>query len=445
MNMDIELSGHFSYRRIIKSVIPSILMVLVSSVYGVFDGLFVSNFAGSTAFAAINLVMPVLIITGAVGFMIGTGGGALVSKTKGEGDNEKANRQFSLLIWIALVCGMILAVIVFIFFPNIVVWLGADDNMMRDCVLYGRVSLIALPFYILQMVFQPFFMAAEKPMLGTKLSVICGVINIIGDALFVGLWRCGVIGAAIATGLGQMVGCVYPLIYFSSKKNTSSLSITKCSWDSKTILKSCSNGISEYVGNIAFCIVSLCYNLQLMSYIGENGVSAYGVVMYVGMIFVSAFMGFSIAMTPVVGFHYGAQNKEELHSLLKKSIVIMFSFGVILFLLAQLTATATTRIFVGYDQELMNLTLWAYRIYSINFVLCGINMFVSAFFTGLNNGFVSALGATARSLVFELGCVFVVPMIFGIDGIWMSVNIAEFLSCIFSFTLLAIFRKRYGY
>lgn len=270
MNMDIELSGHFSYRRIIKSVIPSILMVLVSSVYGVFDGLFVSNFAGSTAFAAINLVMPVLIITGAVGFMIGTGGAALVSKTKGEGDNEKANRQFSLLIWVALVCGIILAVIVFIFFPDIVVWLGADDNMMRDCVLYGRVSLIALPFYILQMVFQPFFMAAEKPMLGTKLSVICGVINIIGDALFVGLWRWGVIGAAIATGLGQMVGCVYPLIYFSSKKNTSSLSITKCSWDSKTILKSCSNGISEYVGNIAFCIVSLCYNLQLMSYIGRT-------------------------------------------------------------------------------------------------------------------------------------------------------------------------------
>lgn len=443
--MDIELSGHFTNRRILQSVFPSILMMLVVSVYGIVDGLFVSNFAGTTAFAAVNFVMPILMISGSLGIMIGTGGSALISKTMGEGDPNKANRIFSMLIRFALVLGIIISVLFFFLLPNLVSLLGADEGMFSPCVLYGRFCLLAMPAFMLQMAFHSLFMTAEEPQMGTSLSIACGVVNIIGDALFVGLLGMGVVGAALATGIAQLVGGFYPIYYFSSRRNTSSLKMVPAPFEWKHIGQACMNGISEYVGNIAFSVVSMGYNFQLMHYIGQNGVSAYGVIMYVGMIFVSIFVGYNIGITPIIGYHFGAQNHAELHNLLRRSLWLTFLIGGLVVILCQVSASATSRIFVGYDLVLFQLTTKAYRIYCFSFLLCGVNMFVSALFTALNNGLISAVAAICRSLVFELGCVFLIPLLFGIDGIWMAVNVAEFLTCILCGVLVLSFRHRYNY
>lgn len=443
--MKIELSGHFDNRRIIRSVTPSILMMLVVSVYSIVDGLFVSNFAGTTAFAAVNLVMPILMITGSLGVMIGTGGSALISKTMGEGDVDNANRIFSMLIQFALFASVLLTILIYFFLPSIVRWMGSDEAMFQPCVTYGRLCLLAMPAFVLQMAFHSLFMTAEKPQIGTTLSIVCGVVNIIGDAIFVGLFRWGVIGAAIATGIAQIVGGFFPIYYFLSHNNTSSLKLVYSRLEWKHIGKACLNGVSEYVGNIAFSVVCMGYNFQLMRHVGQMGVSAYGVIMYVGMIFCSCFIGYNIGITPIIGYHYGAKNHNEMHNLLVRSFLLTFLLGLLILVVCEITASFTTRIFVGYDAELFSFTTKAYRIYVFSFLLCGVNMFVSALFTSLNNGLISAVAAICRSLVFELGCVFVIPMIFGIDGIWMAVNVAEFLTCILCVGLVLTFRKRYGY
>lgn len=443
--MNIELSGHFNYRRIVLSVMPSIAMMVVTSVYGIVDGLFVSNFAGTTAFASVNLVWPALMIVGALGMMVGTGGSALISKTMGEGDADKANAIFTMLVKFDGIIGIALSALLFVFFPSIARWLGASSEMMPYCITYGRVLLTMMPAYILQCSFSSLYMTAEKPQLGTIMSIVCGVANVIGDALFIGLLGWGITGAALATGLAQVVGAAFPLLYFSSRRNSSQLKLVKSPIVWHHILKTCTNGISEYVGNIAFSLVSVCYNLQLMRYVGENGVSAYGVIMYVGFVFFAIFCGYNIGITPIIGYHYGAQNHKELHNLLKRSLVLMFVLGTLITGISEATGRWTSAIFVGYDPELLDLTTRAYRIYMLSFVLGGVNVFVSALFTALNNGLISAIAALARSLVFELGCVFILPLIFGIDGIWMAVTIAETLTFILCLVLVLAFRKRYHY
>ena len=437
--MNIELTGHYNHRRIIRSVLPSIGMVLITSVYSIVDGFFVANFAGKTGFAAINLTFPAIMMIGSLGLMIGSGGAALVAKIKGEGYPEKANRVFTMLVQFGLVLGVVLGVVLAIGAPTVARWLGADEPMMEECVTYIRLNMIGMPGFVLQCAFQSFYMAAERPQLGTLMSVVAGVTNIVLDAILVWALGLGVAGAAIATAAGCLVGGLFPVFYFSSSRNKGSLHIkpTRIMWP--YIGKACTNGLSEYVGSIAMNIVTMCYNLQLMHYLGEDGVSAYGVVMYIAFIFAAVFIGYNIGITPIIGYHYGAGDVREQRSLFYKSLTIISVLGVLMTLSAELFAGPLARVFVGYDEGLTTLTIRAMRLYMLAFLISGSNMFVSALFTGLNNGVVSAVAAFTRTLVFELACVWTLPALFGIDGIWFSWGIAEVLSLILSSFLIICF------
>ena len=437
--MNIELSGHYSHWRIIRSVLPSIGMVLITSIYSIVDGFFVANFAGKTGFAAVNLTFPAIMMIGSLGLMIGSGGGALVAKIKGEGYPEKANRVFTMLVQFGLAVGITLGALLALTAPTVARLLGADEPMMDECVTYIRLNMIGMPGFVLQCAFQSFYMAAERPQLGTLMSIVAGVTNIVLDAVLVWALGMGVAGAAIATSAGCLVGGLFPVFYFASRRNRGSLRImpTRIIW--RYIGKACTNGLSEYVGSIAMNIVTICYNLQLMRFIGEDGVSAFGVVMYIAFIFAAVFIGYNIGITPIIGYHYGASDVKEQRSLMLKSFTIIGITGIIMALASELFARPMSSIFVGYDEGLMALTVKAMRLYMLAFLISGCNMFVSALFTGLNNGVVSAVSAFTRTLVFELACVWLLPALLGINGIWLSWPIAELLSLFLSAFLLARF------
>ncbi len=434
--MDIALSGHYGYRRIVRSVLPSIGMVLVTSVYSIVDGFFVSNYAGKSGFAAVNLMWPAMMLLGSVGLMVGTGGAALVSKIKGEGYPSKADRVFSMLVQFALLAGLVMGASFALLARPAALLLGADEGMLRECVLYTRLCMVGMPGFVLQMAFQSFYMAGERPQLGTVMAVVSGVVNIALDALFVWLMGWGVAGAAVATAASQLVGGLYPLYYFLSVRNRSSIRLLRTRWMGHYIRKACANGLSEYVGNIAMSVVSIVYNLQLMRHMGEDGVAAYGILMYLGFIFAALFIGYNIGITPVIGYHFGAGDVAEQRSLLRKSLVLTGVAGVAITLTAELLSGPLAHLFVGYDAALTALTTRAIRVYMLCFLICGWNMFVSALFTGLNNGVVSAVAAFARALVFELGAVLLLPPLVGIDGIWWAVNVAEVLALLLSAALV---------
>ena len=426
--MNIELSGHYTYGRIVRSVLPSIAMVLVTSVYSIVDGFFVANFAGKSGFAAINLTFPVIMMIGSLGLMIGSGGGALVAKLKGEGYSQKANRVFTMLVWFGLAVGVTLGAVLAVFAPLVSRWLGADEAMMDECIVYIRLNMIGMPGFVLQCAFQSFYMAAERPQLGTLMSVVAGVTNIVLDALLVWALGMGVAGAAIATAAGCLVGGLFPVYYFSSHRNRGSLRLVRTRMLWPYVGKACSNGMSEYVANIAMNIVTICYNLQLIRHLGEDGVSAFGVLMYIAFIFVAVFIGYNIGITPIIGYHYGACDLNEQRLLLRKSLTLIAVAGVLMTTVAEVFADPLARIFVGYDENLTELTVKAMRLYFPAMLICGWNMFASALFTGLNNGVVSAVAAFARTLGFELICVWLIPVFLGINGIWVSWGIAELLS-----------------
>jgi putative MATE family efflux protein len=440
------MEGHYGYRRILKEMWPMVLMLMVTSVYSIVDGWFISNFAGSTAFAAMNIIWPAIAIISALGLMVGAGGSALVSKTFGEGDDERANHIFTMLIRLTFIAGAVISAALFVVMKPLAAALGAEGEMVRYAVIYGRILTAALPVYMLQMAMQPFFMVAGRPELGTITSIACGLTNIALDALFVAGLGWGLTGAAVATAASFIVGGCIPVSFFASKRNKTPLHFLKDSrYEWPAIGKSLSNGLSEFVGNISFNIVGICYNLQLMKYIGENGVSAYGVLMYVGFIFGSVFIGYNMGISQVISYKYGAGDKAELRSLLRKSCALVAVAGIVITATVELLAPLLSRLFVGYYPALRDLTTYALHIYMISFLICGFNMFASAWFTALNNGPVSAVISFTRTLVFELGCVFILPLLFGIDGIWVAVNVAEVLALILSAALVLGLRKRYGY
>ncbi len=419
-------------------------MMIFTSIYGVVDGFFVSNFVGKTSFAAVNFIMPFLMILGCIGFMFGTGGGALIAKTMGEGKQEKANQLFSLFIYVSLACSIVIMILGIAFVRPVASILGAEDSMLDNCVLYGRVILIALPAYILQYEFQSFFITAQKPQLGLIVTVAAGVANMIGDALFVAILQWGLVGAAAATALSQIIGGVIPFIYFS-RKNTSLLHLTKTKYDGKALLKACTNGSSELMSNISMSIVSMLYNVQLMKYAGEDGVSAYGVLMYVNLIFLAAFIGYSVGSAPIISYHYGAENHKELKSLLRKSLVVIGVFSIAMLLFAEVMAKPLAMIFVGYDQELLKLTLRGFSIFSFSFLFAGIAIFGSSFFTALNNGLISAMISFLRTLVFQIAAVLIFPLFLEIDGIWISIVAAEIMAALVTTLFLIGKRSSYHY
>ncbi len=444
MKNHIKLSDHFNCTRLLRFVFPSIIMMLFTSVYGVVDGLFVSNFAGKTSFAAINLVMPFVMILGGIGFMLGTGGTALVSKTLGEGDNQKANRYFSMIIIFTLILGIFLTALGIIFIRPVALFLGATPGMIDDCVLYGRIVTGFTFAFMLQNVFQSFLIAAEKPKFGLVTTIAAGVTNIILDWLFVAVFKWGVAGAAIATGISQCVGGIIPLVYFL-RPNKSRLRLVAAPLKLKPLLIACGNGSSELMSNISSSVVSMVYNFQLLKYLGENGISAYGVLMYVQFIFVAIYIGYSIGVAPIVGYHFGAQNHAELKNLLKISTLLMIFSGIALTASALLLSSPLAHIFVGYDKELFNLTCHAFKLFSFAFLFAGFNIFASSFFTALSNGGISAAISFLRTLLFQTSSVLFLPLIFGVDGIWYAITAAEiFASCI-SVLFLVMNRKKYKY
>ena len=440
----IRLSDHFSYSNLLHFTLPSICMMVFTSIYGVVDGLFVSNFAGKTPFAAVNLVMPFIMILGGMGFMIGTGGTALVSKLMGEGKKDEANSTFSMMVLFTLLLGIVLSAVGFLTMRPVSYFLGATDAMIDDCVLYGRIVTGFTFAFMLQNVFQSFFIAAKKPRLGLIVTVAAGVTNMVLDALFIAVFNWGVAGAAIATGLSQCVGGVLPLIYFL-RPNDSLLRMRPTSLRLRPILQACGNGSSELMSNISSSLVGMLYNFQLMRLIGEDGVSAYGVLMYVQFIFVAIFIGYSIGCAPVVSFHFGAQNHSELKSLLRKSTLLMASGGVLLTIAALLLAAPLARLFVGYDAGLFELTSHAFRLFSWSFLLAGFNIFASGFFTALNNGAISAAISFLRTLVFQTASVLILPLLLDVDGIWWAITVAEIFAFLISLMFLYLKRNKYHY
>lgn len=443
--MKVRLEGHYGYSRLILSAMPGVLMMIVISIYSIVDGIFVSNLVGTTAFAALNLIWPPIAVVGAFGTMVGTGGSALVSKTMGEGREEEARRIFSMVVGFIFLLSVILAVPLYVSMGHIAILLGAEGDMVEQCVIYGRICAIGLPFFMMQMGLQPFYMVAEKPQLGTILSVLCGFVNMGLDALFIAGFGWGLAGAAAASMVACFVGSAVPVCYFASKGNSSRLRFRTVAFVWKHIADSASNGLSEFVGSISFNVLAMCYNLQLMNSYGEDGVAAYSVMLYIGYIFFAFFAGYNMTVTPLVGYNYGADDKKELHSLLMHSLKLMFCLGALMFLLAEAIAVPASRVFVGYDESLLSLTVHAMRIYMPSILLSGITLFSSAWFTGLGNGPVSALISFCRMFVFELGCVFLLPLLFGVEGIWFAVDVAEVLSVLLCAVLLLRFRPRYGY
>lgn len=442
--MNIQLSDHFTYRRLIRFVIPSVAMMILTSIYGVVDGLFVSNFVGKTAFAAVNLVIPFTLVLGAFGFMLGTGGTALVAKTLGEGKQEEANRIFSMLIYFAIGLGLVLTIFGIAVLKRIVIKMGADDAMLRHCMIYGRIVLLGIPFYMLQNMFQNFLIAAEKPQLGLIVTIAAGVTNMVLDALFIAVLGWGVAGAAVATALGQCVGGLIPFVYFA-RKNSSKLSLVKTRLMGGALFHACTNGSSELVSNVSMSLVGMLYNLQLMKFAGENGVAAYGVIMYVNFIFIAIFLGYAYGSAPIVAFNYGARRTEELQNVLKKSLKLILGTGISLFLIATVFAGVLSGLFVGYDAELYRLTVRGFHLYAISFLLCGFNIYGSSFFTALNNGVVSAAISFLRTVVFEVAAVLILPLFFGLDGVWCAITVAELASILITIGAFSALRRRYQY
>lgn len=446
MKQRIQLSDHFTYGRLLRFTLPSIGMMIFTSIYSVVDGFFISNFAGKTPFAAINLIYPFLMILSTVGFMFGTGGSAIVAKTLGEGDRDKGNEYFSLFVYVAAALGVVFAALGIAFIRPIAALLGAEGEMLENAVLYARIILLALPFNVLQLLFQSFCVAAEKPKLGLTVTMLSGLTNMILDAVLVILLpqEHKLAGAAVATALSQAVGGAVPLIYFA-RENDSILKLGRSRFNGRVILKACTNGSSEFMSNISMSLVGMLYNIQLLKYAGEDGIAAYGVMMYVSMIFSAAFIGYSIGTAPVVGYHDGAKNYAELKGLLRKSLIIIGVFGIAMVLSAEVLATPLAKIFVSYDAELMEMTVSGFRVFALSFIFMGYAIYASGFFTALNDGVTSAIISFLRTLVFQVAAVLLLPLIWEIDGVWISIVVAELMAVTFSGIFLIAKRKKYNY
>lgn len=442
--MKIQLSEHFTYRKLLRFTLPSIVMLVFSSIYGVVDGFFVSNFVGKTAFTAVNFIIPFLMILGAVGFMFGTGGGALIAKTMGEGDDRRANELFSLIVYSSILCGVVLSGVGFLLLRPLAVALGAEGTMLQDCITYGTVLLFAIPAYVLQYEFQCLCVTAEKPNLGLAVTVASGVTNMVLDALFVAVLPFGLPGAAAATAISQCVGGLLPLLYFIRNKD-GRLHLGRTHWDARALLKTCTNGSSELMSNISMSLVSMLYNAQLLHYAGEDGIAAYGVLMYVSMIFQAMFIGYSVGTAPVVSYHYGAGAHGELHNLLRKSAVIIAGFAVAMFVGARLLSGPLSRLFVGYDEALLAMTRHAFSIFSFGFLFSGFAIYGSSFFTALNDGLVSAAISFLRTLVFQVLCVLIFPLFWQVDGIWVSLVAAEAMAVCVTVVFLRVKQRVYQY
>ena len=447
--MTVHLSDHFTYKKIFKITIFPIIMMIFTSLYSIVDGIFISNFANESSFAAVNLVMPFIMIVGTIGFMMGTGGMAYVAKLLGEKNQKKANQAFSLIVYATIVIGIIVSIICFFFIDPIVRAMGninanTSEEMVNEAIIYGRILIASSVLFMLQNLFHSFFLVAEKSRRGFIVTLAAGITNIILDALFIGVFKWGVVGAAIATASGYFVAAAYSIIYFRFKKNLI-INLGKTKFNAKIVLRSLYNGLSEFVSNISFNVAAIVYNIQLLRLLGENGVSAYGIIMYVSFIFVAIFIGYSIGISPVIGYNYGANNSQELKNVLKKSLIIIIITGIVMTVVSELSARLFSSIFANGNKELLNISTDAMRIFSTAYVITGFAIFISSFFTALNNGTVSAIISLLRTLVFQIAFVLLLPLIFGDVGIWLARPITEVASVIISIIFLIVNKRKYNY
>lgn len=439
-----DFSEHFTYRKLLRYAISPVIMMIFTSIYSVVDGLFLSNFAGKEAFAAVNFIMPYLMMFSSTGFMFGTGGSALIAKTLGEKKQKDANEIFSSLVWTSAITGVVLAVIGLTFLRPIASWLGAEGTLLENSVLYGRIYLLGMPACLIQFEFQNLYATAGKTKMGLYSTVASGMTNIVLDALFVGLFSWGIVGAAVATIVSQWIGGIIPFAYFG-RENTSQLKLTKCRPNGRAMLKICTNGSSEMVNNISISIVSMLYNVQLLKYAGDDGIAAYGIMMYVNFLFTAIFWGYVVGTSPIISYHYGAGNHSELHSLLKKSLVIITSFSLIMFTVSEFLANPISAVFVGYDAKLLDITTHGFFLFSFCFIFSGLSIFGSSFFTALNNGLISAILSFSRVFVFQIPAILLLPLIWELDGVWISVVIAELCTAILGIIFILSYKKKYKY
>jgi len=422
--MEIRLSDHFDYRRLLRFTFPSMVMMLFSSVYGIVDGYFVATFAGKTAFTAVNFIMPYVMILGSFGCMLGTGGSALIGKLLGEQRKASANGVFSMLVHISFWLSVFIAAAGILLVRPLAFWMGAKGEMLRLTVLYGRIVLAGLPFVMLEMEFQSFFILAGKPKLGLLVTVLSGCANMVLDALLVGVFSWGIAGAAAATVASQLLAIVVAIVYFA-RPNSSLLRLGRFRFRLRELWLASFNGSSEMISSLAMSAVGMLYNIQLLRFAGEDGLAVYGVLMYLAMIFMACFMGYSLGVAPVISFHFGAQNHNELKSLLRKSLTFIGVGSLLMVLAGEVLAGPLSVLIGGKEPELQHLTKRAFAIFSLSFLFCGVPMFGSTFFTALNDGLTSALISFPRTLVFELLAILIMPMFWGVDGIWWSIVIAE--------------------
>ena len=441
----IQLSDHFTYSRLLRFVLPCIGTMLFTSIYGIVDGLCVSNFVGKTAFAAINLIMPLPQMLGTVGFMLGTGGSAIVGITLGEGDQKKADRYFSMFMWAALVSAGVLSVLGILFLRPTAVLLGAKGELLDYAVRYGRILMLALPGFALQNLFQSFFVTAEKPHLGFWFTVGAGCTNMVLDVVMVGMLHWGVEGAALATLISQLVGGVLPVFYFIDRSNTSCLHLCRTQFYGRVLWDACINGSSELMTNLSMSLVNILYNYQLLRLAGENGVAAYGVIMYAAFLFVAVFVGYAVGSAPIVSFHYGARNHAEVHNLYSKSLRLIGVVAVVMTGISMVFIPYVSRIFVGYDASLLALTNRAFRLYALSFLIMGFNVYASSFFTALGDGVTSALISFLRTMLFQVIAIIVLPMLLDIDGIWLAITAAELAALAVSVTMFITKDKVFHY
>lgn len=440
----IQLSDHFTYKRLLRFAASPVLMMIFCSIYSVVDGLFVSHFAGKDAFTAVNLVFPLVMVLSAVGFMFGTGGTAIVAKTMGEEKPDLAKQYFTLIVVVASVSGAVLSVVGILLLKPVCVWMGAEGEVLSLCQTYGTIILCALPFFMLQNMYQNFFATAEKPKLGFAFTLTSGVTNMVLDALLVAVFSFGIVGAAVATAVSQATGGILPTVYFICK-NGSKLRFSKFRWYGKVVLKTCTNGSSELLGNVSMSIVSMLYNKQLMNLVGDSGVDAFGVMMYVQFIFVAIFIGYCISFAPIVGYNFGAQNKRELQNVFSKSMILVAITSVLMVVFGVGLAHPISLLFVGYDSEMLQITVNGMRLFSICYLFVGFNMFASCFFTALNNGLISAVISFGRTLVFQVVCIYVLPIFWGLNGIWLATVVAEGLAMLVSVLMFFVTNGKYQF
>jgi len=441
----IHLSDHFSFGRLVLFALPNIITMVISNTYSIVDGYFISNFSGKSAFSSVNIIMPFLMAIASFGYMFGAGGSALISSLLGKKEKEKADQVFTFLVFFLLGLGIVLSITAYFLMNPVARMLGANDSLIDNCVLYGQTVILAMPLLMVGNAFQTLYVTSEKAHIGLISSLTCGIFNVLGDFLLVYVFKLGLKGAAIATVCAWCAAGLIPLIYYSIRKNTSLLHFRKCPFDFKSLGKAMGNGSSEMLSNLSTSIVSICFNSQLMKLYGEDGVAAYGVIMYVSYIYLAVFLGYSISINPLIGYHYGSNNKEEVRNILHKSLILNIITGLVMMVLAEACAKVFANIFVSYDEDLCNLTTKALRLYSFCFIFSGINIFTSSFFTGLNDGLDSAIISFSRALVFELLAIYTLPLIFGTEAIWLSLLMSEILLLIVTVTLLLVRKKKYGY